>query len=98
MPLFQERRSRRMWRRDVAARLVDRLDREGELKLVGSRPEDRREMLKIAELMPDDVITELYEDLAYPGLTFMELRFAPEPRKFDGSLRLVYEERRRDVG
>ena len=98
MPLFQEGRSRRAWRREVAEMLVDRLDREGELRFVGGRPDDRREMLRIAELMPDDVIAELYEDLAYPGVTFMELRFVPEPVSYDASLRIVYPDRRRDVG
>ena len=33
-------------------------------------------MLRIAEMLPDDVIAELYEDPAYPGYTFMELRLA----------------------
>jgi hypothetical protein len=95
MPLFQEGRSRRAWRRDVARDLVERIDREGELRFVGSRPEDRREMLRIAALLPDDIVAELYEDIAYPGLTFMELRFAPEPHAYDTSLKIVYPERRR---
>ena len=98
MPLFQEGRSRRAWRREVADRLVDRLDTEGELRFVGSRPDDRREMLRIAELMPDDVVAELYEDLSYPGLTFMELRFVPSPRSYDVGLKVVFPDRRRDVG
>ncbi|OFW65616.1 MAG: hypothetical protein A2Z12_02280 [Actinobacteria bacterium RBG_16_68_21] len=98
MPMFQEGRSRRAWRREVAEMLVDRLDREGELRFVGTRLEDRREMLRIAELMPDDVVAELYEDLAYPGMTFMELRFTREPSVYDASLRVVYSDRRRDVG
>ncbi|MFH1104786.1 MAG: hypothetical protein V1757_07565 [Actinomycetota bacterium] len=98
MPIFQEGRSRRVWRREVAQLLVDRLDREGHLRFVGSGYEDRREMLRIAELMPDDVVAELHEDPFYPGMTFMELRFAPRHHVDDSSLRIVYPERRRDVG
>ena len=94
MPLFRETRSRRAWRREVADQLVERLDREGELRFVGSSLEDRREMLRIAELLPDDVIAELYEDPYYPGLTFMELRFVPSPINYDVGLRVVYPDGR----
>ncbi|HLE38145.1 MAG TPA: hypothetical protein VJA44_00630 [Acidimicrobiia bacterium] len=90
MPLFQEGPSRRAWRREVAEHLVDRLDSEGELRFVGSRPEDRREMLKIAGMLPDDVIAELYEDPSYPGMTFMELRLTPEPSRSRSPLRMTY--------
>jgi len=87
-PMFREGRSRRSWRREVAAGLVQRVDAEGEVKFVGNHPADRSEMLRIAELLPDDVIAELYEDPAYPGCTFMEIRLAqvgvgfnqPEPK------------------
>lgn len=74
--MFREGRSRRSWRREVAAGLVERVDSEGEVKFVGTHPADRGEMLRIAELLPDDVIAELYEDPAYPGCTFMEIRLA----------------------
>ncbi len=95
MPLFQERPSRRAWRREVADHLVDRLDAEGELRFVGSRPEDRREMLKIASLLPDDVVAELYEDPSYPGMTFMDVRLiTATPRK--SPLRMTYPDSRRD--
>ena len=98
MPLFREVRSRRAWRRDVADHLAERLDAEGHLRFVGSRPDDRREMLRIAELLPDDVIAELYEDINYPGLTFMELRFVQPPVRYDTGLRIVRpEERERAV-
>lgn len=93
MPIFQESRSRRFWRREVAAHLVERLDAEGELRFVGSRPEDRREMLKIAEQLPDDVVAELYENPAYPGMTFMELRLLPETRPRT-NLRVIEPDRR----
>lgn len=96
MPLFQEGRSRRQWRRDVAAHLVERLDREGELRYVGSRPEDRREMLKIAALLPDDVVAELYENPAYPGMTFMELHLVPEAAAYRSTLRVIYPDGRRE--
>ncbi len=96
MPLFQERPSRRAWRREVAEHLVERLDADGELRFVGSRPEDRREMLKIAGLLPDDVIAELYEDPAYPGMTFMELRLLPEPSGSRSPLRMTYPDGRRE--
>ena len=78
-PMFREGRSRRSWRREVAAGLVQRVDAEGEVKFVGTHPADRGEMLRIAELLPNDVIAELYEDPAYPGCTFMELRLANAP-------------------
>ncbi|MEX0825417.1 MAG: hypothetical protein WD184_01470 [Acidimicrobiia bacterium] len=98
MPLFREVRSRRAWRREVADRLAERLDEEGELRFVGARPDDRREMLRIAELLPDDVIAELYEDLDYPGLTFMELRFVQPPVRYDQGLRIVYPDRSERAG
>jgi hypothetical protein len=71
------RLTRRAWRRQVAADMVERLDVEGELFLVGSGPEDRREMLRVAALLPDDVVAELYEDPWHPGYTFMEVRLLP---------------------
>jgi hypothetical protein len=95
MPLLRERRSRRAWRRRVADDLVERLDREGELRLVGSRSEDRREMLKVAVLMPDDVIAELYEDPYYPGYTFMELRHVSGWAGEEPPVRVIYPEEQR---
>jgi len=94
MPLFSEGRSRKAWRRQVADSLVERLDADEELRFVGSTPEDRKEMLKIAELLPHDVIAELYEDPSYPGHTFMEIRLTPEPVKMKSSLRIVYPDGR----
>ena len=82
-PMFREGRSRKSWRREVAAGLVQRVDVEGEVKFVGTHPSDRAEMLKIAEMLPDDVIAELYEDPAYPGCTFMELHLAPAAVAFN---------------
>lgn len=92
-PMFREGRSRRSWRREVAAGLVERVDAEGEVKFVGTHPADRAEMLRIAELLPDDVIAELYEDPAYPGCTFMELRLAEASVAFnDSEFKVVYPE------
>jgi hypothetical protein len=67
MPLFREQLSRRAWRRDMAERLVARLDADEELRFVGSTPQDRREMLKIAALLPDDVVGGAYEDPDTPA-------------------------------
>jgi hypothetical protein len=83
MPTLGERLTRRSWRRAVAAEFVDRLDREGELFFVGSGYEDREEMLRIAQLLPSDVVAELYEDPAYPGYTFMEVRLIDAPYAYD---------------
>ncbi len=90
-PMFREGRSRRSWRREVAAALVQRVDAEGEVKFVGTHPADRSEMLRIAELLPEDIIAELYEDPAYPGCTFMELRLAEASVAFnDPEFKVVY--------
>ena len=90
-PMFREGRSRRSWRREVAAGLVQRVDAEGEVKFVGTHPADRSEMLRIAELLPEDIIAELYEDPAYPGCTFMELRLAEPSIAFnDPEFKVVY--------
>jgi hypothetical protein len=97
MPLFHEQPSRRAWRRYIAERLVARLDEEGDLRLVGSTPQDRREMLKIAGLLPDDVVAELYEDPAYPGSTFMELRLLPEAESSRSPLRMTYDDGREEA-
>jgi len=86
MPLFREGRSRKAWRSEVSQSLVSRLDSGEELRFVGTSPEDRREMLRIARLMPDDVVAELYEDVSYPGYTFMELRLLPAPIDFGGTV------------
>ena len=97
MPLFREQFSRRAWRRYMAERLVARLDAEEELRLVGSTPQDRREMLKIAALLPDDVIAELYEDPEYPGSTFMELRLLPTGGRARSPLRMTYQDGREEA-
>ena len=81
---------------------MEGLDVEGELRFVGTQPSDRAEMLRVAEMLPDDVIAELYEDPDYPGCTFMELRLVPAPALFDQpQFKVVYPEddpRRRAAG
>jgi hypothetical protein len=84
-PILSEGRSRRSWRREVTEGLVRRVDAEGEVKFVGTHPGDRAEMLKIAEMLPEDIVAELYEDPSYPGYTFMELRLAGYETVPDGS-------------
>jgi len=96
-PMFREGRSRRSWRREVAAGLVRRVDAEGEARFVGTNPADRAEMLKIAEMLPEDVIAELYEDPAYPGYTFMELRLAPGYEQYDASGYEQYEQPQQQI-
>ena len=57
--MFREGRSRKSWRREVASGLIQRVDSEGEVRFVGIHPADRAEMLRIAEMLPDDIIAEL---------------------------------------
>lgn len=70
--------------------MLERLEDEGALRFVGTRPEDRREMLQIAALLPTDVIAELYEDASYPGYTFLELRPTPTPIEFNQGFRVIH--------
>lgn len=92
-PILREGRSRRSWRREIAAGLVHRVDAEGEVKFVGTRPSDRAEMVRIAQMLPEDIVAELYEDPAYPGCTFMELRLAAAPGRYEqASFQVVYPE------
>ena len=54
-PLMSEGQSRRAWRRRVADYVVRQVDNAGFARFVGVNPEDRREMLKVAEILPDDI-------------------------------------------
>jgi len=83
-PLMSEGQSRRAWRRRVADYIVRQVDNTGFARFVGVNPEDRREMLKVAEILPDDIDIEIFEDSRYPGRTYLEVRTrqqapAPEP-------------------
>lgn len=93
MPLVTEGRSRQAWRREVAAYLLDRVDASGLARFVGESPQDRREMFKIARLMPDDVSVEIFEDPRLPGVTFMELRLVSAPPQAQPSFRLLPADR-----
>ena len=91
MPLLPE--SRRRWRRQVAAYLIRQVDERGRARFVGHTMEARREMLKVARLLPSDVITEIFADPRYPARTYMELSLAPVPADFEPGFRLVHRDR-----
>ncbi len=87
---MSEGQSRRAWRRRVADYVVLQVDHGGFARFVGMTPEDRREMLKVAEVLPSDVDVEIFEDSRYPGRTYLEVRLhqklpAPTP-----AFKLVY--------
>lgn len=91
-PVMSEGQSRRAWRRRVADYVVRQVDHSGFARFVGATPEDRREMLKVAELLPRDVEVEIFEDSRHPGRTYLEVRLhhalpAPEP-----NFKVVYPE------
>jgi hypothetical protein len=54
-------------------------------------------MLKIATLLPDDVVAELYEDPAFPGQTFMELRFVADDTPGQRRFRMTYTDHREEA-
>ena len=82
--------SRRAWRRRVAAYLVGQVDERGRARFVGHTLDTRREMLKVARLLPSDVVTEIFADPRHPTRTYMEISLAPVPAEFEPSFRLVY--------
>jgi len=82
--------SRRAWRRQVAAYLVRQVDDRGRARFVGHTLDARREMLKVARLLPPDVVTEIFADPRHPARTYMELSLAPAPPEYEPSFRLVY--------
>jgi hypothetical protein len=93
MPFLSEPRSRRTWRREVAAHLVNRVDVTGHARFVGHTLEARREMLKVARLLPPDVIAEIYADPRHPTRTYMEVFLTPAPAEFEPGFRVVYPNR-----
>lgn len=93
MPLLSEPRSRRAWRREVAAHLVNRVDSTGHARFVGHTLEARREMLKVARFLPSDVIAEIYADPRHPTRTYMEVSLIPAPAEFEPGFRVVYPDR-----
>ena len=81
---MSEGQSRKAWRRRVADYIIRQVDNTGFARFVGITPEDRREMLKVAEMLPGDIEVEIFEDSRYPGRTYLEVRHhqelpAPEP-------------------
>ena len=71
---MSEGQSRRAWRRRVADYIVRQVDHGAFARFVGLTPEDRREMLKVAEILPSDIEVEIFEDSRYPGRTYLEVR------------------------
>lgn len=85
--------SRRAWRRQVAAYLVKQVDERGRARFVADTLEARREMLKVARLLPSDVIPEIFADPRRPTRTYMELYVVPTEAEFEPSFRVVYPDR-----
>jgi len=85
--------SRRAWRRQVAACLVKQGDERGQARFVADTLDTRREMLKVARLLPSDVVPEIFADPRHPTRTYMELYLLPMEREFEPSFRVVYPDR-----
>jgi hypothetical protein len=94
MPLFSEGRSRSAWRREVAEYLVDRVDAEGRARFVGTSLEDRREMLRIARMLPPDLIAEIVEDPYDARRTHLDVRPLPAPMELDSGFRIIRNDQR----
>lgn len=90
MPFIPESRSRRAWRRQVADYVVDRLDEEGWIRFHSRARDARREMLRVAEMLPPDVMAEIFEDPDDPYTVFLELQLAPAPIQRDAGFRIVH--------
>ena len=73
--------------------MLERVDAEGQVRFVGTTLEARREMLKVAHLLPSDVVAEIYEDPRYPGRTYLELYLAPAPPQYGSAFRLIRPDR-----
>jgi hypothetical protein len=86
---MSEGQSRRAWRRRVVDYVIRQVDNTGFARFVGVTPEDRREMLKVAEMIPDDIDVEIFEDSRYPGRTYLEVRLRQPLPAPDPSIRLV---------
>lgn len=90
MPIIREGQSRRSWRREVAQLLLGRVDTDERVLFVSDHPEARYEMLKVAQLLPGDIIAEIYADPIDPHRTYLELRLAPAPIELDAGFRVVH--------
>ncbi len=89
MPFIPESPSRRSWRRQVAEYVVDRVDELGWIRFHSRARNARRDMLKVAEMLPRDVIAEIFEDPYDPDVVYLELRLAPAPVQLDTGFRIV---------
>lgn len=89
-PVMSEGQSRRAWRRRVADYIVRQVDQGGFARFVGLTPEDRREMLKVAEILPNDIEVEIFEDSRYPGRTYLEVRVRQQMAAPPPPFRLVH--------
>ena len=72
---------------------MNRVDSSGHAQFVAHTLEMRREMLKVARLLPPDVIAEIYADPRHPTRTYMEVFHTPAPAEFDPGFRVVYPNR-----
>jgi hypothetical protein len=93
MPFLPEMGSRRAWRREVAAYLVNRVDERGHARFVGHTLEARREMLKVLRLLPSDIVAEIFADPRHPTRTYLEVFLTPAPAVLDPGFRVVYPNR-----
>ncbi|MCB2223325.1 MAG: hypothetical protein KQH83_04030 [Actinobacteria bacterium] len=89
---MSEGQSRRAWRRRVADYILRQVDHSGFARFVGLTPEDRREMLKVAEMLPRDIEVEIFEDSRYPGRTYLEVRMHQQMPAAKPSFKVVYPE------
>lgn len=74
----------------MAAYLVQQVDERGRARFVGHTLDSRREMLKVARLLPREVVSEIFPDPRHPTRTFMEIYLAPSMVDFEPSFRLVH--------
>ena len=93
MPFLPEAGSRRAWRREVAAYVLNRVDERGHARFVAETLEARREMLKVARLLPSDVVAEIFADPRRPTRTYMEVFLTPAPVEMEPGFRVVYPHR-----
>ena len=89
---MSEGQSRRAWRRRVADYIVRQAHHAKFARFVGMTPEDRREMLKVAEMLSQDIEVEIFEDSRYPGRTYLEVRVHQEMPAAEPAFKVVYPE------
>ena len=89
MPFIPESRSRRSWRKQVAEYLLGRVDAEGWIRFHSRDPRARREMLKVAQMLPPKVSVELLEDAYDRDVVYLDLRLSPEPAAVEDGFRIM---------